>query len=103
MKKCKNCGKEIRDNMTFCSEKCAKTYDRNVGHIIDSFKIELKLLEKSVSKKVELGMSRGPSIKGRVVDFDNRYGKIIVETVENGVTKNIIVKLGYVVSFAVYD
>lgn len=102
MKECKNCSKEIRDNMTFCSKDCADDYKRKMENI-DSFKVELKLLEKSISKKVELGMARGPSIKGRVVDFDNRYGKLVVETIENGTTKNIIVKLGYVVSFAVYN
>lgn len=140
-KQCKNCGKDIRNDLTFCSSACIHEYrnrkesksdsemnmesetpftehakknspkkepkktepkkERNFN--IDNFKLELDLLDNSKSKLVELGLARGSSIKGKVIGFDDRYGKIVIETIENNIKKNIIVKFNYIVSFTVYE
>lgn len=65
--------------------------------------MELNLLEDSVGKEVELGLSRGSNVKGIVTAFDQKYAKIAVKVKENNRTKNVIVRLGYVISFAIYE
>lgn len=54
----------------------------------------LNLLEDSVGKEVELGLSRGSSVKGVVTAFDQKYAKIAVRVRENNRTKTVIVRLG---------
>lgn len=112
--KCEICGKPIAESQRFCSEKCVKehygdiknlqrTEDKKPENKAEVFKIELDLLDKSVSKRVELGLSRGATVRGIVTGFDERYGKIAIAVKENNQTKTVIVRLGYIVSFAVYD
>jgi len=112
--KCEICGKTIADSQRFCSETCVRehyknaktlqeTSDRKPENKVEVFKIELDLLDKSVSKRVELGLSRGATVRGIVTGFDERYGKIAIAVKENNQTKTVIVRLGYIVSFAVYD
>jgi len=102
MKHCRNCGKEISDNLAFCSKDCTEEYKRK-GENSESFKTELNLLEDSVGKEVELGLSRGSNVKGVVTAFDQKYAKIAVRVKENNRAKTVIVRLGYVISFAIYD
>lgn len=109
-KECLNCGKDITDNTKmpksskFCSRDCTEKYVKELKKDkTEYFKIELDLLDKSVSKRVELGLSRGATVKGIVTAFDERYAKIAVKVTENNQTKTVIVRLGYIISFAVYD
>ena len=110
-KECLNCGKDITVNAKmpesskFCSRACSVEYRENKQkhEKAEFFKMELNLLEKSVGKRVELGLSRGSNVKGTVVGFDERFGKIAVKVTENNQTKTVVVRLGYIISFAVYD
>lgn len=108
-KECLNCGKDITDNTKmpksskFCSRKCTDEYRQGLKQKTEYFKMELDLLEKSVGKRVELGLSRGSTVRGIVTAFDERYAKIAVKVIENNQTKTVIVRLGYIISFAVYD
>ena len=99
---CKNCGKKIANNLSFCSQECKDEYKKKM-ETSELFKMELNLLENSVGKRVELGLSRGSNVKGIVTAFDNRYGKVAVKVKENTESKTVIVRLGYVISFAIYD
>jgi len=99
---CLNCGKTIPDNLSFCNRECAEEHKNKIEHS-ELFKMEVDLLENSVGKHVELGLSRGSNVKGIVTAFDNRYGKVAVKVTENNRTKTVIVRLGYVISFAIYD
>lgn len=102
MKQCKNCGKEIPNNLDFCNSECKEEYKRKTENS-ELFKMELNLLENSVGKEVELGLSRGSNVKGIVTAFDQKYAKIAIRVKENNRTKTVIVRLGYVISFAIYD
>ena len=102
MRQCKNCGKEIPDTLTFCSKNCTEDYKRKSENS-ELFKMELDLLENSVGKEVELGLSRGSNVKGIVTHFDQKYAKIAVKVKENNRTKTVIVRLGYVISCAIYE
>lgn len=102
MKQCRNCGKEISNNLTFCNKDCTEEYKRKTENS-ELFKMELNLLESSVGKEVELGLSRGSNVKGKVTAFDQKYAKIAVNVKENNRTKTVIVRLGYVISFAIYE
>lgn len=102
MKQCRNCGKEISNNLTFCSGDCKEEYKRKTEDS-ELFKMELSLLGDSVGREVELGLSRGSNVKGIVTAFDQKYAKIAVRVRENNRAKTVIVRLGYVISFAIYD
>jgi len=111
MKKCKSCGKTIPEDKEFCNENCLRNWyekrekqsKRKTIPKTELFKMELDMLNNSTGKKVELGLSRGRDVKGIVTAIDERYGKIMVRVKENNQIKNVIVRLGYIVSFAVYD
>ena len=99
---CLNCGKKIADNISFCGYECKQEY-KGKQEKTEFFKMELNLLKESVGKRVELGLSRGSNVKGTVTAFDDRFGKIAVNVKENNQTKTVVVRLGYVISFAIYD
>ena len=99
---CLNCGKKIADNISFCGYECKQEY-KGKQEKTEFFKMELNLLKESVGKRVELGLSRGSNVKGKVVSFDDRYAKVAVRVTENNQSKTVIVRLGYIVSFAIYD
>jgi len=100
MKICKNCGKEIPDNLAFCSKECKEEYKEKKDNFA-VYRLEQVLLTNSVNKEVELSLSHGANVRGIVTAFDEQYGKIAVETEVNGQTEITIVKLGYVVSFKI--
>lgn len=116
---CQNCGKPIESG-NFCDEKCKNLYykepkgakpfevnEREEQELDQKtrlmYKMELDLLEKNVGKRVELGLSRGSTVRGTVTGFDDKYGKVAVEIKENGVYKTTIVKVTYIISFSIYD
>ena len=100
MRQCKNCGKEIPDNSTFCSKECAKEFKKRKENFA-VYRLEQNLLKNSVNKEVELSLSHGANVRGIVRALDEQYAKIAVETEVNGQTEITIVKLGYVVSFKI--
>ena len=101
MKKCKNCEKEITDSMTFCSKDCVEAF-KNKEQNLQLFNIELEMLKEAVGCKAELQLSRGSPVKGKIVAFDQQYGKIAVEVEVNDEIKTTIVKLNYVVAFSIF-
>ncbi|TRZ53776.1 MAG: DUF2116 family Zn-ribbon domain-containing protein [Dehalococcoidia bacterium] len=101
MKKCKNCEKTIPDNMTFCSKDCAEAFKNNKENL-KLFNIELEMLKNAVGCKAELQLSRGSPVKGKIVAFDQQYGKIALEVEVNNEIKTTIVKLNYVISFSIF-
>ena len=101
MKKCKSCGKDIRDNMSFCSKDCAEDFKNNKENL-QLFNIELEMLKNAVGCKAELQLSRGSPVKGKIKAFDQQYGKIMVEVEVNDEIKTTVVKLNYVVSFSIF-
>lgn len=112
MTQCRNpeCNKEAPKGSAYCSRKCLEEHkqikrERKSKKYEDSelYQFELNLLKDSVGHEVELGLSRGPTVRGKVYAFDNRYGKIAVKVKENNRTKLTVVKLSYVVSFSIYD
>jgi len=50
MNKCKNCGKEIAENLDFCSKECMETYQKTTS--IDNSEIENDLLDPSFMKGI---------------------------------------------------
>ena len=101
MKQCKNCDKNIPDNMTFCSKECAEEY-KNKKENLKLFNIELEMLKDAVGCKAELQLSRGSPVRGKIIAFDQQYGKIAVEIEVNDEIKTSIVKLNYVVSLSIF-
>jgi hypothetical protein len=101
MKKCKNCGKEVLDNVTFCSKDCAETF-KNKKQNLKLFNIELQMLKNAVGCFAELQLSRGSAVRGKIIAFDQQYGKIAVEIEVNNEIKTTIVKLNYVVSLSIF-
>jgi predicted nucleic acid-binding Zn ribbon protein len=101
MKSCKNCGKAIQDNMTFCSKDCVEDFKNNKQNL-KLFNIELEMLKDAVGCKAELQLSRGSPVKGKIIAFDQQYGKIAVEVEVNDEIKTTIVKLNYVVAFSIF-
>jgi predicted nucleic acid-binding Zn ribbon protein len=101
MKKCKNCGKDIPDKTTFCSKDCAEAFKNNKQNL-KLFNIELEILKNAVGCKAELQLSRGSPVKGKIIAFDQQYGKIAVEVEVNDEIKTTIVKLNYVVAFSIF-
>jgi len=101
MKKCKNCGKDVQDNVNFCSKDCAEAF-KNKKQDLKLFNIELEMLKNAVGCKAELQLSRGSPVKGKIIAFDQQYGKIAVEVEVNDEIKTTIVKLNYVVAFSIF-
>jgi hypothetical protein len=101
MKSCKNCGKNVPDNVTFCSKDCVEAF-KNKKENLQLFNIELEMLKEAVGCKAELQLSRGSPIKGKIIAFDQQYGKIAVEIEVNDEIKTTIVKLNYVISFSIF-
>ena len=101
MKPCKNCGKPIPDHMSFCSKECVEEYKNKKGNL-KLYNIELEMLKDAVGCKAELQLSRGSPVKGKVIAFDQQYGKIAVEVEVNNEIKTSIVKLNYVVSLSIF-
>lgn len=101
MKKCKNCGKDVLDNVTFCSKDCADAFKNNKQDP-KLFNIELQMLKGAVGCNAELQLSRGSPVKGKIIAFDQQYGKIAVEVEVNDEIKTTIVKLNYVVAFSIF-
>lgn len=101
MKKCKNCGKDVPDNVNFCSKDCTEAF-KNKKQNLQLFNIELEMLKEAVGCKAELQLSRGSPVKGKIVAFDQQYGKIAVEVEVNDEIKTTIVKLNYVVAFSIF-
>ena len=100
-KKCKNCDKNIPDNMAFCSKECVEEY-KNKKENLKLFNIELEMLKDAVGCKAELQLSRGSPVRGKIIAFDQQYGKIAVEVEVNDEIKTSIVKLNYVVSLSIF-
>jgi len=100
-KNCKNCGKPIPDTSTFCSKDCAEAF-KNKKQNLQLFNIELEILKNAVGCKAELQLSRGSPVKGKIIAFDQQYGKIAVEVEVNDEIKTTIVKLNYVVAFSIF-
>ena len=100
-KACKNCGKPIPDTSTFCSKDCVEAF-KNSKQDLKLFNIELEMLKNAVGCKAELQLSRGSPVKGKIIAFDQQYGKIAVEVEVNDEIKTTIVKLNYVVAFSIF-
>jgi len=100
MKQCRNCGKDIPDNLTFCNRECLEEHKKS-KETFKLFQFELDMLKKGIGSKVELHLSRGSPVRGILRAFDQRYGKVAVETDVNNEKNIVIVKLGYVISFAI--
>ena len=100
-KNCKNCGKPIPETSTFCGKDCVEDF-KNKKQDLKLFNIELEMLKEAVGCKAELQLSRGSPVKGKIVAFDQQYGKIAVEVDVNDEIKTTIVKLNYVVAFSIF-
>ena len=101
MKQCKNCGKKILDSLTFCTKACLEDYQTKKKDL-KLYNIELEMLKDAVGCKAELQLSRGSPVKGKIIAFDQQYGKIAVEVEVNNEIKTSIVKLNYVVSLSIF-
>ena len=98
---CKNCGKAIPDGLTFCTKKCSEDY-QNKKENLKLYNIELEMLKDAVGCKAELQLSRGSPVKGKIIAFDQQYGKVAVQVEVNNEIKTTIVKLNYVVSLSIF-
>lgn len=107
---CKNCQKEIPTTLKFCSETCKQEYKNRKYkprprklYNSDSFITELNYLgDDAEGREIEVELARGRNIKGKIIGFDNRFGKILIEHYENKRKVVTIVKLSYIVSFHIY-
>jgi len=120
--KCRNpeCGKEVPEGNAYCSENCLRHHielkktergqlrrsKRQPLPMADicktSYKTERELIEKSVGSKIELQMSRGPSVRGTLKSFDVQYGKITVEENLGKETRTTIARLSYVTALSIF-
>jgi hypothetical protein len=108
MKKCQNpeCQKEIPENKAYCNEECLRRaikLRRQKRAPPFHANYENQLLKESEGLKVELQMSRGPPVRGILVDYDAEYQKVTVKEDLSNQTKLTIVKLSYVSALSVYE
>jgi len=110
MHKCKNpeCDREIPDSLDFCTEDCKNSYknsskakpktkDQNEDFELDP---SVQAIKKSMGSPITLILSRGPTVRGRLVGFDPKFLKIAVEQeIANG-SQITYVRLGYIVAMS---
>ena len=62
-----------------------------------------QILRNGKGSRIELQMSRGPPVRGTLVDYDPEFQKLaVMEDVGNNQRKLTFVKLNYVSAFSVY-
>ena len=99
MNNCKNCGKPIPDTLDYCSEDCKEESKTDESFELDPATQDLK---NSIGKQVTLGLSRGPTVRGRLVAFDPKFRRIKVQQdLRNGAREETWVSLGYVVTVSI--
>lgn len=110
MHRCQNpeCDKEIPDSLDFCTEDCKNSYknsskakpktkDQNEDFDLDP---SMQALKKSIGSSVTLILSRGPTIRGRLIGFDPKFRKVAVEQETANSTETTYVSLGYVIAIS---
>ena len=103
---CKTCGRDIPKGINFCSKVCAtkykaKTRKSKISAPIHNF--ENQMLRNGKGLKIELQMSRGPPVRGILVDYDPEFQKLAVrEDLGNNQKKLTFVKLNYVSALSLY-
>ena len=108
MSKCRTCGRTIPEGITFCSEACATKYkdksekrQKKTSAPIHNY--ENQMLRNGKGLKIELQLSRGPPVRGILVNYDPEFQKITVrEDLGNNQKKLTFVKLGYVSALSLY-
>lgn len=109
MSTCPVCGVPIPKNKSFCSEECErKQLDIKKGKesnepLSPILNYENRMLRNGKGLKIELQMSRGPPVRGTLMDYDPEFQKIaIMEDIGNNQKKLTFVKLNYVSALSLY-
>lgn len=116
MSRCGNpeCQKEIPDNKKYCNEQCLTRHielkkenlsipSRSNTCRAPIFNYENQILRDSKGQRIELQMSRGPPVRGILVDYDPEFQKIaVLEDIGNNKQKLTFVKLNYVSALSLY-
>lgn len=111
MSVCLVCGKPIPKNLNFCSKECEekqKQLDIKKGKqgnypVSPIYNYENQMLRNGKGLRIELQMSRGPPIRGTLMDYDPEFQKLaVMEDVGNNQKKLTFVKLNYVSALSLY-
>jgi hypothetical protein len=106
---CPVCGKPIPENKSFCSDECERRQldlkkgkeSNEPSSLIRNFEHQKLLTSKGA--RIELQMSRGPPVRGTLMDYDPEFQKIaIMEDIGNNQKKLTFVKLNYVSALSLY-
>lgn len=107
MSTCKTCGKSIPNGLNFCSELCAlnhktkpKSRTSKISAPIHNY--ENQMLRNGKGLKIELQMSRGPPVRGILVDYDPEFQKLAILEDLGNKKKLTFVKLNYVSALSLY-
>ena len=109
MSVCPVCGIPIPKNKSFCSEECEqKQLDAKKGKpdekpVSPVLNYENQTLRNGKGSRIELQMSRGPPVRGILMDYDPEFQKLaVMEDVGNNQKKLTFVKLSYVSALSLY-
>lgn len=108
MSVCKMCAKTTPKGLDFCSQDCMNTFKskqkpKGKKFSAPNHNYENQMLRNGKGLKVELQMSRGPPVRGILMNYDPEFQKLaVMEDLGNTQKKLTFVKLNYVSALSLY-